>query len=134
MRLTKKQNRMLKQIPHLVFYDDACQLCSKEINHYRKLESYYPIKWVPIHQDLNTVKNFGFSQNTLLERMHVVRGDGVIVTGASAFATIWYSTKRYHLLGKLVHKFHLIPVLEFFYVRFAKWRYNRQVCEIQPSN
>ena len=130
MKQSKNNKSVVDQVPHLVFYDDACPLCSKEIDHYRKLEAYHPIQWVPIHQDDNTVNNFGFSKNALLERLHVVRGDGVVVTGASAFATIWYSIKRYRLLGKLVYKLHLIPVLEYFYTRFAKWRYKRQLCEI----
>jgi len=129
----KHANNNLNQvgnIPHLVFYDDLCPLCSKEINHYQKLQTHHPIKWIPIHKDKCTVENFGFSKNTLLERLHVVRGDGVIVTGASAFATIWYSIERYRWLGKLAYTLHLIPVLEFFYKRFAKWRYQRQLCEI----
>lgn len=130
MKQTSKNSSLVNKVPHLVFYDDACPLCSKEIDHYRKLEVFHPINWVPLHQDISTVKNFGFSKNALLERLHVVRGDGVVVTGASAFATIWHSIKRYHWLGKLVYKLHLIPVLEYFYTRFAKWRYKRQFCEI----
>ena len=118
------------KVPHLVFYDDACPLCSKEINHYRKLEACHPINWVPIYQDTNTVNRYGFSKNALLERLHVVRGDDVVVTGAAAFVTIWTSIKRYHWLGVLVYKLHLTPILEFFYTRFAKWRYKRKHCVI----
>ncbi len=130
MMQSTKNSSLVDKVPHLVFYDDACPLCSKEINHYRKLEARHPINWVPLHQEKSTVESFGFSKNDLLERLHVVRGDGVVVTGASAFATIWYSIKRYHWLGKLVYKLHLIPTLEFIYTRFAKWRYKRQLCEI----
>ena len=128
MQLTKNSS-LTNKVPHLVFYDDACPLCSKEINHYRKLETRHPIEWIPLHKNENTLKSFGFTKNSLLERLHVVRGDGVIVTGASAFATIWYSIKRYHWLGKLVYKLHLIPFLEFFYSFFAKWRSKREYCE-----
>ncbi len=130
MELSKHHANIVDEVPHLVFYDDTCTLCSKEINHYQKLEACHPIKWVPLHQESNIAENFGFSKNVLLQRLHVVRGDGVVVSGASAFATIWYSIKRYHWLGMLVYKLHLIPVLEFFYIRFANWRYKRQVCSI----
>ncbi len=130
MKHSKNKSSLLDDIPHLVFYDDACPLCTKEINHYRKLKTCHPINWVPIHQDQNMLNSFEFSKHALLERLHVVRGDGVIVTGASAFATIWYSIQRYHWLGATVYKLHLIPTLEFFYTRFAKWRFRRQVCEI----
>ena len=128
--MKSSQNSLVDQVPHLVFYDDACPLCTKEINHYRKLETCHPIHWVPIHQDSQTVKSFGFTKNVLLKRLHVVRGDGVVVTGASAFATIWYSLKRYHLVGKLVYKLNLIPALELIYKQVAKWRYKRNFCEI----
>ena len=120
----------VEKIPHLVFYDDACPLCSKEINHYRKLEACHPIKWVPIHQDETTVNEFGFDKQQVLKVLHVVRGDGVVVTGASAFATIWHSIKRYRFAANIVYRFHLIPILDYFYHQFAKWRYKRQLCEI----
>jgi len=110
----------MSTIPHLVFYDDACPLCSKEISHYRKLEAKHPIKWVPIHNDEKTLAEFGFNKQDLLKVIHVVRGDGVIVTGASAFATIWHSIKRYHLAGVLVYRLHLIPIMDYFYHHFAK--------------
>ncbi len=84
MMQSTKNSSLVDKVPHLVFYDDACPLCSKEINHYRKLEACHPINWVPLHQEKSTVESFGFSKNDLLERLHVVRGDGVVVTGASA--------------------------------------------------
>ena len=119
-----------KQTPHLVFYDDACPLCSKEINHYRKLNTRDPIKWVPIHQDETTLTELGISKQEALKVFHVLRGDGVLVTGASAFATIWHSINRYHLAGVVVYKLNLIPMLDYLYHHFAKWRYQRQGCEI----
>lgn len=130
MNKVAKNNSALDRVPHLVFYDDACPLCSKEINHYRKLETCHPIQWVPVHKTKHLAENFGFSKGDLLMRLHVVRGDGVIVTGASAFATIWDSLNRYRWLARLVYKLHLIPLLEFFYTRFADWRYKREVCSI----
>jgi len=116
------------QKPHLVFYDDACPMCSKEIEHYRKLKTLTPIKWVPIHQNEQTIIDLGFNKEELLKVMHILRADGVIVTGAAAFATMWHAIKRYHYAGVLVYKFKLIPILDFFYNYFAKWRYKRQSC------
>ncbi len=120
----------VEEIPHLVFYDDKCPLCLTEINHYRKLEKCYPIEWIGIYQDHETIAEFGFDQQQLLQRLHVVRGDGVVVTGASAFATIWSSVKRYRIIGNMVYKFKLIPALNFIYDYFAKWRYQRRTCQV----
>ena len=117
-------------IPHFVFYDDKCSLCAAEINHYRKLETCYPIKWIGIHRDKKAIKEFGFNKQELLENLHVLRADGVVITGALAFATIWTSLKRYRLIGNIVFKLKLAPILNIFYKYFAKWRIQRRVCEI----
>ena len=121
---------LVEEIPHLVFYDDKCPLCLTEINHYRKLEKCRPIEWIGIYQDQEKIKQFGFNQQQLLERLYVVRGDGVVVTGASAFATIWSSVKRYRIIGNMVYKFKLIPALNFMYNYFAKWRYQKHTCQV----
>ena len=130
MKHSAKNLSLVGNIPHLVFYDDKCPLCSKEINHYRMLKTCHPIKWVPIYQEEEIIQQYGFRKQDLLERLHVVRGDGVVVTGASAFATIWHSIKMYRPVGTLVYKLHLIPLLDIAYHHFAKWRYKRQACEI----
>ncbi len=119
----------MNQSPHLVFYDDACPMCSKEIDHYRKLETCHPIQWVPIHLDEEMLNKFGFEKQELLKVFHVVKEDGTVLTGAAAFATLWHSTKRYRFAGTLAYRLHLIPIMDIFYYRFAKWRYKRQVCE-----
>jgi predicted DCC family thiol-disulfide oxidoreductase YuxK len=130
MKLSKSKSNFTKDSPHLVFYDDKCALCSAEINHYRKLKTCHPIKWIGIYQNQEILKQFGFERNQLLERLHVIRGDGAVLIGASAFATIWCSINRYRLLGYAVYKLRLIPTLNYIYTHFAKWRYQKQVCEI----
>ncbi len=127
---SKSKAGLVEETPHLVFYDDKCPLCLTEIKHYRRLEKCYPIEWIGIHQDQKIIKQFGFNQQQLLERLHVVRGDGVVVTGASAFATIWCSVKRYRIIGNMLYKFKMIPALNFIYDYFAKWRYQRRTCQV----
>lgn len=117
-------------IPHFVFYDDKCSLCAAEINHYRKLEPCYPIKWIGIYHDSKTIEEFGFNKQELLENLHVLSADGTVITGAYAFVTIWTSLKRYRLIGNIVFKLKLVPILNIFYKYFAKWRLQRRVCEI----
>ena len=130
MKNLEKSPSLTGDVPHLVFYDDKCPLCSKEINHYRKLKTLHPIRWVPIYQEEEIIQQYGFIKQDLLERLHVVRGDGVVVTGASAFATIWHAIKIYRPVGTIVYKLHLIPVLDIAYHHFAKWRSKRRICEV----
>ena len=118
-----------EKIPHLAFYDDKCSLCAAEINHYRKLEACHPINWIAIHHDSKTVEDFGFNKQDLLACLHVLRGDGVVVTDAIAFVTIWSSLKRYRLIGNIVFKLKLVSTLNLFYKYFTKKRYQRRICE-----
>ncbi|MFK7795304.1 MAG: thiol-disulfide oxidoreductase DCC family protein [Gammaproteobacteria bacterium] len=117
--------------PHIVFYDDACPLCDAEIEHYKKLKPLHDIHWLGINSSWDDIQHYGFSKETLLRRIHAVHSDGTIVTGAAAFALIWNSLKYYRVLGFVVTKFKLIALLDFFYKRFADWRYKKnQVCKI----
>lgn len=121
----------LKNIPHLVFYDDACSLCSKEIEHYKMLEKCHPIEWIGIHCNQEMINQYDFNKQALLRQIHVIRSDGVIVIGAAAFATIWSAIKRYRFVSKIVYRFKLIPLLNVAYRYFAHWRYNKKYCNAQ---
>ncbi len=117
--------------PHIVFYDDACPLCDAEIGHYKKIKTLHDIDWLGINSSWDDIQHYRFSKETLLKRIHAVHSDGTIVTGAAAFALIWNSLKYCRVLGFIVTKFKLITLLEFFYKRFADWRYKKnQVCKI----
>ena len=111
--------------PHKVFYDDRCPLCSKEISHYKKLEHLQQIDWVPISSSSELIQKYGLTSETVLKRIHAIRNDGVLIKGVAVFALIWSSLKPYYLLGILVTKFRLAPLLDFFYQFFADWRYRK---------
>ncbi len=124
------ESKYAKDSPHLVFYDDRCSLCTAEINHYQKLKTCHPIEWVGIHKNQDIVQQHDFTQKQLLERLHVVQGNGETRIGASAFITIWLSIKRYRVIGLLIQKLKLTPTLNYFYERFAKRRYQKRICKI----
>ena len=86
--------------PHIVFYDDSCPLCDAEIEHYKKLKTVHDISWLGIDSSWDDIKQYGFSKQTLLKRIHAVHSDGTIVTGAAAFALIWNSLKYVESLDK----------------------------------
>jgi demethoxyubiquinone hydroxylase (CLK1/Coq7/Cat5 family) len=72
-----------------VLYDGGCPLCSREIAWYRGLPARCRIVW----QDASSVPEHalppGVSQRAALARLHVVRGDGSLHTGAAAFIALW---------------------------------------------
>ena len=105
----------------IVFYDGACNLCSKEINHYRRCDRNMLIDWVDIQSGDNFLHKLGICQADALHELHVLRADGVLVRGAAAFASIWSKLPRYSILGKLLYRFHMVPMADWFYRRFAQW-------------
>ena len=130
MQLSKTKTNLSKEQAHLVFYDDRCSLCTAEINHYKKLKKLHPIQWIGIHKNEDIVHQYCFTQEQLLERLHVVQENGETHIGASAFITIWLSIKRYRWIGLTVQKLRLTPMLNYFYEYFAKRRYQKRICKI----
>ena len=117
--------------PHVVFYDDSCSLCDAEIEHYKKISAVHSINWLGIYSDWNKIERYGLSKEALLKRIHVVRSDGTIVSGAAAFVVIWNSLAYYRRLGWMVTKLRLLPIMEFGYKHFATWRYKKnQHCKV----
>lgn len=110
---------------HKIFYDDQCPLCNKEISHYKRQEHLHKIDWIPISSSGDLIQNHGLSVESLLKRMHAIRSDGVVISGAAVFELIWNSLKPYYFLGRVVTTLKLVPLLEIFYRPFAKWRFKR---------
>ncbi len=118
--------------PHIVFYDDACPLCNREIEHYKGLKAVHSIDWVGIESSWEHVQQYGYSKETLLRRIHAVHSDGSMVSGAAVFALIWSSLEYYRVLGFVVTKFRLVSMMDFFYKYFAEWRFKKnKVCNIR---
>ncbi len=115
----------MKSSAHKVFYDDQCSLCNKEISHYKNLEYLHDIDWIPISSSAELLQYYNLSTDMVLRRIHAIRNDGELVSGAAVFALIWSSLTRYHYIGKTVTYFRLVPFLDYFYQIFADWKFNR---------
>ena len=124
----------MEKISHVIFFDDACPLCNSEIKHYKAIESLHHIEWLGIYQNWDQISPYGISRERLLRRIHAVHSNGTVLTGAAVFVLIWNSLRYYHLLGRFVSTFHLVPVLDFFYKYFADWRYKKnQHCRLDRN-
>lgn len=119
---------MVQESPGLptVLYDGGCPLCRREIEHYRRLPGADGVAWVDITRHPTLEADFGLSRETAMARFHVRRPDGVWVTGAWAFAELWSHLDRYRFLAKLVWRLRLVPLLDWGYTRFTRWRLRRR--------
>ena len=69
----------------ILFYDGGCPLCSREIKHYRRLDSADRIDWIDISRDASLLQAMGVTLETAMARLHVLHRDGWLATGAYAF-------------------------------------------------
>jgi predicted DCC family thiol-disulfide oxidoreductase YuxK len=78
-----------------VYFDGACILCSREIEHYRKVDRAGALRLVDISDPQFRAETEGLDPVRVQKVMHVRREDGSFVTGVEAFREIWARIPRY---------------------------------------
>ena len=82
-----------------VFFNNSCNICRLEINHYKKISD-TNLEWVDITNNEEAIKLTSKSQKELLRRIHVI-DNGNVIGGAKAFVIIWSKIPKYKFLSKL---------------------------------
>lgn len=108
-----------------VFYDGICGLCSKEINHYRKIAPDGIFNWLDITKSPGELKAEGISLAQGLELLHAKAPDGTLHIGVDAFILIWKQLKRWRLLAILISLPVIRQLADIAYRAFARWRFKR---------
>ena len=82
-----------------VFFNDSCNVCRLEINHYKKISD-DNLEWIDITNNNDALKITSKTQEELLRRLHVI-DNGKVIGGAKAFIIIWSKIPKYKFLSKL---------------------------------
>ena len=82
-----------------VFFNNSCNVCRLEINHYKKIAD-SNLEWIDITNNDDALKLTSKSQEELLRRLHVI-DDGKVIGGAKAFIVIWSKIPKYNFLAKI---------------------------------
>jgi predicted DCC family thiol-disulfide oxidoreductase YuxK len=102
-----------------VFYDGSCPMCRREIGFYRRCKGEQNVEW----EDVSRLEIApGVSRAQAMARLHVRRGDGSIVSGGYAFATLWLALPGFRRLGLLASYKPLAWLHERVYGLFLKIR------------
>ena len=96
-----------------VFFNNSCNICRAEINHYKK-HSNKNIEWVDITGNKEAQQITSKSYKQLLRRMHIIH-DGKLIEGAEVFLIIWKNTPKYNFLYKIFNNKPLFFLLSIFY-------------------
>jgi predicted DCC family thiol-disulfide oxidoreductase YuxK len=118
-----------------VFFDGKCNLCSKEINYYRRIAPKNTFNWVDITKTPGELDKFEIKLSDGLRLMHVADSNGNISTGVDAFIIMWKQIKYWKILGLFVSLPIVKQIANLLYQYFADWRFNRyEHCLIAQEN
>jgi predicted DCC family thiol-disulfide oxidoreductase YuxK len=118
-----------------VFFDGKCNLCSKEINYYRRIAPKNTFNWVDITKTPGELDKFEIKLSDGLRLMHVADSRGNIFTGVDAFIIMWKQIKYWKFLGLFVSLPIVKQIANLLYQYFADWRFNRyEHCLIAQEN
>ena len=117
----------LKGMPILitVYYDGKCGLCSREINHYRKISPPGIFNWQDVTESAAELENAGISLADGLKLLHAKDDHQQLHVGVDAFILIWKQLKRWRVLALLVSLPGIKQISHLLYCTFANWRFNR---------
>ena len=93
-----------------VYFNNSCNICRMEINHYKKIAN-SDLEWIDITNNDDAIKITSKSQKELLRRLHVI-DNGEVIGGAKAFIIIWSKLPKYRFLSKI---FSIKPIFFVFY-------------------
>jgi predicted DCC family thiol-disulfide oxidoreductase YuxK len=102
-----------------VWFDGACPLCLREIALMRRLDKRGAITFVDVASGDDPSCPIDRAQ--LLARFHAEE-DGVVHSGAAAFAAMWRAIPLLRPLGLAARNRTVLGVLEAAYLRFLKVR------------
>ncbi len=105
-----------------VWYDSQCPLCRREIALMRRLDRGGRINFV----DLDGAAACPVDRSAMLARLHASE-DGVLLSGAAAFAAMWRQIPLLRPLGLAARRPWVLAALERMYVSFLRIRPRLQV-------
>lgn len=108
-----------------VFYDGKCGLCSKEINHYRKIAPSNIFNWQDITESADELNQEGITLAEGLRLLHAKDNSGQIHVGVDAFILIWKQLSRWRVLAFLVGLPIIRHIANAAYRVFANWRFKK---------
>jgi len=118
----------------IVFFDGKCNLCSKEINYYRKIAPKDVFDWQDINIKGNDFIKTGIKTSDGLKILHVL-DNNVLYVGVDAFIIIWNNLSYWKILGMLVSLPLIKQMVGLAYRVFANWRFSGlEHCIIAKKN
>ena len=118
-----------------VFYDGKCNLCSSEINYYRRISPTGIFDWLDINLMHSDFVNTGIKVSDALKILHVIDNNNTLHLGVDAFIIIWKNLSYWKIIAKVVSIPIIRQIVNITYRAFANWRFNRSThCILAKNN
>ena len=118
-----------------VFYDGKCNLCSSEINYYRRISPTGIFDWLDINLMHSDFVNTGIKVSDALKILHVIDNNNTLHLGVDAFIIIWKNLSYWKIIAKVVSIPIIRQIVNITYRAFAIWRFNRLThCILAKNN
>lgn len=104
-----------------VYFDGGCPVCTREIATYRRAKGAEALCFVDVTAP-DAALAPGLTREAALARMHVMRPDGSMASGAAAFAALWSALPGWAWLGRVAAWPGVAQVLELGYRGFLTLR------------
>jgi predicted DCC family thiol-disulfide oxidoreductase YuxK len=106
------------------FHDGECPICNIEIDVMKKLDKQGNINWVDISKDKVALDKAGLSYSQAMAKLYVLdEHNNRMHSGVKGFLEVWKQLPYYRRLAPIVERVPLaIPILNFFYAIFARYR------------
>ena len=115
----------------VVYFDDQCGLCSKEISIYKDADKSKKFFWQGLYDPTLNLDREEFNLVAALERLHVKDVDGKVHVGVDEFIVIWKHLPRWRIISKVASIRPLHWILSIGYGWFAKRRFRKLThCQI----
>lgn len=117
----EKANKV-SQTEITVFYDGLCQLCSREISHYKKMSGADNISFVDITSAGFDAAAEGLDPIKVHQSLHVKDRQGRTFVGVDAFIQIWSQLTKLKKVVPVASFWPVKKILDSGYYLFAKVR------------
>ena len=113
------------KFPLQVFFDGACPLCSREIEHYRRQDRLGRLEPIDISAPDFDPRCYGIARESFMAELHAIDRAGTVYRGVAAFRAIWQAFPEktgYRVMGRLIGLPLVEPLAGMAYRLFARLR------------
>nr|WP_315468417.1 DUF393 domain-containing protein [uncultured Undibacterium sp.] len=101
-----------------IYFDGACPLCAKEIATYQNWRGGNQIEWIDASSCTEQKLGTQLERSQALAKLHARDANGLLVSGAAAFVTLWSQLPALRWLTPLLRQAWMIRFLDNLYLAF----------------